>query len=109
MKKSAAIAILFVFLSTISTNLFAADQIISAKIGSVMEKLDKNGTPFSVVIIEETRNLNGVEYQAEVVATAFRSAHEEAKQLKSGDTVKLIANERQYNGDKSYTIRKIIK
>jgi len=108
MKRFTATAIAFAILFC-AIQAFATDQLITAKVGSVMEKLDKNGIPFSVVIIEETRSLNGVEYQAEVVATAFRSAHEEAKLLKPGDEVKMIANQREYNGDKSYTIRKILK
>lgn len=108
-KHFAIVAIVAVLMFTIAANLFAADQLINAKIGSVIEKLDKNGNPFSVVIIEEQRTLNGVSYAAEVVGTAFRAAHEQAKQLKPGDTVKMIAEEREYNGSKAYTIRALVK
>lgn len=110
MKKHIAIVVVIaVSMFTIAANLFAADQLINAKIGSVIEKLDKNGNPFSVVIIEENRTLNGVSYAAEVVGTAFRSAHEQVKTIKPGEIVKLIAEEREYNGSKAYTIRALVK
>lgn len=109
MRKTLATIIALGILFCANLNAAAADQLITAKVGSVMDKLDKNGNPFSVVIVEETRSLNGIEYQAEVVATAFRSAHQEAKTLKAGDTVKLIVNEREHNGAKSYIIRKIVQ
>lgn len=91
------------------TPVYAADQLIEARVSKVMEKADKNGDPFSIVIIEEERSLNGVAYTAEVIATAFRSAHEEAQTIKEGDVIKFIGSKREYNGDTTYTIRKILK
>lgn len=108
MKKAVATllaACLFFFI----TPVYASDQLVEAKVSKVMEKADKNGDPFSIVVIEEERNLNGVAYTAEVIATAFRSAHEEAQLIKEGDVIKFIGSKRQYNGDTTYTIRKILK
>ena len=87
----------------------AADTMIQAQVSDVRERLDKNGTPFSIIVIQEERTLNGVTYSADVICTAFRQAHEEAKTLKPGDTVKMIAAKREYNGDAAYTVRKIVK
>lgn len=87
----------------------AADTLVQARVTEVKEKLDKNGVPFSIIVIQEERTLNGVTYSADVICTAFRQAHEEAKTLKPGDTVKMIAAKREYNGDAAYTIRKIVQ
>lgn len=87
----------------------AADTLIQAKVTDVKEKVDKNGAPFSIIVIQEQRTLNGVSYSADVICTAFRQAHEEAKTLKPGDTVKMIATKREYNGDTTYTVRKILQ
>lgn len=112
MKKSIskAIVILAVFSLMLAASVaMAADTLVQAKVTDVKEKLDKNGSPFSIIVIQEERTLNGVTYSADVICTAFRQAHEEAKTLKPGDTVKMIAAKRDYNGDAAYTVRKIIK
>ena len=96
----------FVLSSTVA---LAADTLVQAKVTDVKEKLDKNGTPFSIIVIQEERTLNGVTYTADVICTAFRQAYEEAKNLKPGDTVKMIAAKREFNGDTAYTVRKILK
>jgi signal-transduction protein with cAMP-binding, CBS, and nucleotidyltransferase domain len=112
MKKSIGKA--FVILAVLSLVLaasaaMASDTLVQAKVSDVKEKLDKNGSPFSIIVIQEERTLNGVTYSADVICTAFRQAHEEAKTLKPGDTVKMIAAKRDYNGDAAYTVRKILK
>jgi len=112
MKKSIStmLVILVVLLLVLAASLaMAADTLVQAKVTDVKEKLDKNGTPFSIIVIQEERTLNGVTYSADVICTAFRQAHEEAKALKPGDTVKMIAAKRDYNGDSAYTVRKILK
>jgi uncharacterized protein (DUF2141 family) len=112
MKKSisATTVILAVFsLMLAASAAMAADTMLQAKVSDIKEKLDKNGAPFSIIVIQEERTLNGVTYSADVICTAFRQAHEEAKTLKPGDSVKMIAAKRDYNGDAAYTIRKILK
>ena len=112
MKKSisATIVILAVFsLMLAASAAMAADTMLQAKVSDIKEKLDKNGAPFSIIVIQEERTLNGVTYSADVICTAFRQAHDEAKTLKPGDSVKMIAAKRDYNGDAAYTIRKILK
>ncbi|MCK8600086.1 hypothetical protein [Desulfoferrobacter suflitae] len=109
MVSKVAVLVFVLSLLTISTAAIAADTVIEAKVTNVMEKLDKNGNPFSVIIFEEQRTLNGVSYTTEVIATAFRKVHEDVSQVKVGDTIKAIASKREYNGDVTYTLRKVIK
>ncbi len=109
MVSKVAAVVLVLSLIAVSTAAIAADTVIEAKVTNVIEKLDKNGNPFSVIIFEEQRTLNGVSYTTEVIATAFRKVHEEVSQLQVGDTIKAIASKRQYNGDVTYTLRKISK
>jgi len=107
--KKAIIFIVVAALCAMTIQAVAADVFVEAKVSDIITKIDKNGNPYAVLIFEEQRTLNGVNYTAEVIATAFRRAYEQAKDIKPGDTVNVIAARRTYNGDAAYTIRAFVK
>jgi len=86
----------------------AADVVITAKIQSVTTAIDKNGNPYVRFIVDETRKMQGVEYEVGVAVMAFRGTVKEAKTLKDGDVLKAICSEKEYQGRKSYTILKLL-
>jgi hypothetical protein len=109
MRKLVGIFVVVVFICvTFVTFASAEDTMIEGKIESVLSKTDKNGRPFTIVVVEEQRTLNGISYTAGVPCMAFGKLHETAQGLKEGDTLKAIASKREYNGDTSYTLRHII-
>ncbi len=86
----------------------AAPQVVTGEATDVGVFLDKNGQTYIRIIIQEARSLDGVEYSLGVPAMAFGSAVEAAKLVKVGDTVKMIASPREYQGRTSYTVHKIV-
>ncbi|MGW8181589.1 MAG: hypothetical protein ACWGQW_22900, partial [bacterium] len=88
---------------------FAADELITAKVQSVTQAVTRNGAPYVRVIIEEKRELNGVSYTAGVPLMFFGAMVESGKTLKAGDTVKVIASGREFNGRTSYTAQALIE
>ena len=92
----------------IATSTMAADVIIKAKIQSVTIAVDQNGNQYIRFIVDETRKMQGVEYEVGVAVMAFRGTVEAAKILKDGDILKAICSEREYQGRRSYTILKLL-
>lgn len=90
----------------------AADKLITAKITDTATKLDRNGNEYVRLIIEESRSLQGVAYDADVPVMVFASGGsdliEKAKALKPGDTLRAICDGRQYQGRVSYTLRAFV-
>jgi len=86
----------------------AADVVITAKIQSVTTAIDTNGNQYVRFIVDETRKMQGVEYEVGVAVMAFRGIVKEAKALKDGDILKAICSEKEYQGRKSYTILKLL-
>jgi len=86
----------------------AADVVIKAKIQSVTTAVDDNGNQYVRFIVDETRTLQGVEYEVGVAVMAFSNTVTEAKVKKDGDILKAICSEREYQGRKSYTILKLL-
>lgn len=111
MKRFATGAAIVAILTIIALIPFAtaAPEIVTGKATSVGTFLDTNGQTYVRIIIQETRSLDGIEYSLEVPAMAFGNAAEAAKLVKAGDTVKMIASAREFQGRSSYTIHKIIK
>jgi len=86
----------------------AADEVITGPIQSVVTKMDKNGQPYTRVIVAQQRMLAGVGYTAGTPVMFFGDASKDAENLKEGDTLKCIANGREYRGNMSYTAIKLL-
>jgi hypothetical protein len=67
----------------------AADQMLTGKVANVTQKVTKNGDPYVILVIPESKELNGIKYQTETSVFCFKSP--DAKLIKVGDNVKLIA------------------
>ncbi len=107
MKKTLLIAVAITMLITSAA--FAEDIILNAKVSKVVsDKLDKNGAPFAVIVIQEERTLSGVAYLADAPVFATGPAKDEALKVKSGDTLKAIVSKRVLNGDTVYALHKIV-
>jgi hypothetical protein len=109
MKKILVFAVLVACLFVFVGPSFAADKMLTAKIQSVTQAVDKNGAPYTRVIVAEQRTLNGVTYEAGIPAMAFGAVAKDASLLKEGGTLKAIVSEREFNGRTSYTIMSVLK
>jgi len=99
------VAVLFCF----TTIAIAADVLIDTKVVSNSLALDKNGNEYNRIIVNEVRKLNGVEYTVGVAVMSFQETVEATKGIKAGDTIKAICMAREYKGNVSYTILKLVK
>ena len=84
----------------------AQDVVLDVKVTKSDELIDRNGRPYVRFIVEETRELQGIKYIAEVPVMAFGSQASPAKEVKG--TLKAIADKREYQGRTSYTVLKFI-
>jgi hypothetical protein len=107
MKKTLLIAAAMILMLTAAS--FAEDLMITAKVAKVVsDKLDKSGSPFAVIVIQEERTLSGVAYVADAPIFATGPARDEALKIKSGDSMRAIVSKRTVNGDTVYSLRKIV-
>ena len=88
---------------------FSADKVLETKISDMVERTDRNGDQYVRFIVEETRTTAGVSYPAGVPVMAFGHLVEKAKTMNTGDTLKCVVQEREYQGRKSYTILAFIE
>jgi len=68
--------------------LLAADVMLSGKLTTVTQKVSGKGNPYTLLILPEQKELNGVKYTSETQVLCFK---DECKALKAGDNVKFIA------------------
>ena len=87
----------------------AEDLLLTAKVERAMQKVNKDGAPYTILFISEDRELQGVSYTAEAPIFAFGPSHQEASAVQGGETIKAIVSRRDNNGDVTYTLRKIVK
>jgi len=72
-------------------------------------RIDKNGSEYVQLIVNEDRSLAGVTYSAGVAVMAFGDNVTTAKTFKEGDKVSCIAAARDFNGNISYTVRQFME
>ena len=63
----------------------ASDKIIDEKIQSATISIDKNGNQYVRLIVPETREIQGIEYQVGAAIMVFGKNVSAAKKLKTGD------------------------
>lgn len=95
------VLVMFAFSTTVA---FAEDLAIDKKIERVTLKKDKNGNPFAVLIVKDTKELNGMQYTGDVPVFAFGDAYSNVKNLKKGDQLKGIVAKGTYNGQPNYRL-----
>jgi hypothetical protein len=92
--------------ATFTIQASAEAVLLETTIQQMVVKPDKNGNDFVRFIITEPRTLNGISYDAELVATAFgpeKVAQAQAN-YKPGDKLKAIASQSEYQGRTYYNI-----
>jgi len=104
MKKIIVITIIAILSLIAATNVSAKDKIITTEIQKVYHKQDKNGEPYTRLVISEKRQLNGIEYPASVLLMAFSDVSDQVANLSAGDKLKAIVSESQYNGSVNYRL-----
>ena len=82
----------------------AKELMLQAPIASAMTKLDKNGNEYVRLIVNESKNLDGVHYTVGTPVMCFGQTVAKAKALSEGDEFKAIVDSRYYKGRKSYTL-----
>ena len=87
---------------------FAAEKIIDLQVTGKTVALDRNGAEYVRLIVNESRKIQGVEYEVGIPAMAFGTSAETAKTIEVGQNLKAIVNEREFNGRQSYTILKLL-
>ena len=103
-----AVGVLLLLSMVIVPATMAAEAMIDLTITDKVIATDKNGNEYVRIIVGETRNIQGVDYEIGVAAMAFGSHVDQAKTLNIGENLKAIVNSRIYNGRQSYTILKIL-
>ncbi len=109
MKSILTICMIACFVTVVfNTAAIAGDQLIDTKIEKILVKVDKNGADYVIIIIKENRVLNGINYKADVVVTAFGTQVEGASKLTEGDNLKAICQETSYQGSKNYKLVQLL-
>lgn len=98
------------FLASMPASSWAKDFVLEAEISRVTVATDKNGNEYIRMIVIEPKTLNGIEYKAEIVTTAFGAEKVQAAQeYKPGDMVKAIAKSSEYQGRTYYNVLHFLK
>jgi len=92
----------------IAIPVMAEDVILNTTIDSVTAAIDKNGDEYVRVIIVEDRVLQGVSYTATVPLMFFGEMAAQAKDLKKGQAIRVLANKKEYKGNHSYMARQLL-
>ena len=88
----------------------AEDQILTAKVQSIENKLDKNGNQYCRIFIEEQKSISGIEYKTSTAVMGFgASLVEQMKNIKKGDTIKAVVASNEYKGRTSYNVLALIQ
>ena len=109
MKKLIVILSIVAILS-VAVAAHARDVFLTATVKKAGVYLTKSGKQYVRIIITEQRQLNGIQYEKDVVVTAFRPHQVQAlRNIKPGDTLKAIADKRFYKGRVVYNIIKVVR
>lgn len=109
MKKIVMVVFVMAMILCCTSFVQAKDIMINKEIKNITFKNDKNGNQYARIFVSGTATLNGVSYKKDMSIVAFGEQAAELKKYKKGQTVKLIASEKDYKGSPSYTVVDIIK
>lgn len=87
-------AVIVVLLVAFTTVAIAEDKVITGKLERVILKKDKNGNPFSVLIMKSPKSLQGISYTSDAPFFCFGDVHNQCKALKAGQPAKLVYSDR---------------
>lgn len=106
-QKLYAIVILVTFFITlVSFGMAAAagPQLIEASITDVVQGTDKNGSPYTRIIVAEEGKIQGHSFTYGVPVMCFGELAGPGLTYSPGQVLKAVVTQRDYNGSKSYTV-----
>lgn len=101
-----AIACLFAF--TVPAISADENQLLTAKVTSVVQAKTKAGDAYTRAVIEVPGELNGIKFPDSRLLMFFGDMASKGSALKAGQTVSVIAAPRVFNGRTSYTALAIV-
>ena len=108
MKKMLTLFVVLLSLFAFTGIVMAEDMQLNTTVERAIVKKDKNGAPYVRVLIQDKRELNGVEYEKATSAMAFGDLVPQASKLKKGDKLNAIVAKSEFRGGTSYQILKIL-
>jgi len=101
-------AIVLFVIAFMTSQTIAADIVIEGKIASSVQRISKNGNPYTILTVPIQRELNGIKYTTDLGVFCFKP--ELVKSLKAGDQVKMVAKHTtDKNGSEFTTLIAIVK
>ena len=107
MKKLFIVFVTFFALIAFTGLAIAEDLQVAFPIERVLVKKDKAGNPYCRILVQNTKELNGVIYSSTASVMAFGDQVTAASRLKKGDTLKAIVARSEFRGGVSYQLLKI--
>lgn len=112
LKVFAVLAIAALMVSALAGIASAKDVVLENTIESKTLATGSDGNEYIRFIVNEKRELSGVTYDAGVAVMVFSGSapevFEQAKAMNPGDKIRAIAEQREYQGRTSYTIRQFL-
>ena len=109
MKKIVSLFVILVALVAFASAVLAEDIVLDTKVERAIVNKDRNGNAYVRVLIQDSRELNGVIYDKTTSAMAFGDLVPQASRLKKGDSLNVIAAKSDFKGGTSYQILKFLK
>ena len=106
-KVIATIAILATILTT--SIAMAKDVMIEKTLTKMIEKTDKDGNQYRILIVKIKKDLNGVEYYGSLPIMAFSDTIEMTDNLVVGEEFKAIVSTGTYKGRDTATLMAIVE
>ena len=103
------LALSYMLLVPFATGASAGERILSAEVTDSVMGVDKNGNAYIRLIFSETHKIGSVSYEVGIPAMCFGGQLNAASEIKTGDTIKAVVQDREFEGRSSYTILKILE
>jgi hypothetical protein len=87
----------------------AKDVMIEKEISSIVEKTDKNGDRFKILVIKIPKTLNGIKYMSPLPIMSFADTIDMTDHLAEGQSVKMIVNISKFQGRDSAVLRAVVE
>lgn len=98
------IILALVFICAVAFCAQAADEIFTGKVERITMKTTKTGEGYSILFVQETKELEGVSYTVSTPFYAFGGPSETARGLKPGDQFRAVVNKSERGGNTRYSI-----
>lgn len=108
MKKIVSLFVILLSLVAFTGVVLAEDIQVAFPVEKVILKKDKTGAPYCRILVQDTKELNGISYSHTASVMAFSEMVPTASKLKKGDTLKAIVARSDFRGGVSYQLLKVL-